>query len=197
MSEAPKEPVAETGGAPEAAPAADTIPETAAAAETAPETAAPASEPASTPAPEVRQNNSMYRDIPNPPVANRDRTRSISRLRSPDTDHERHHVQTATPTASDPGAPTPVADDAPAPPAADADPVADAAATASADEPAPVAADAAPETAPETAPIPNAEAYDGAAPDEEERMARAIVAWTLGRSEALINPRIKVGILLD
>jgi len=166
MSEAPKEPVAETGGAPEAAPAADTIPETAAAAETAPETAAPASEPASTPAPEVRQNNSMmYRDIPNPPVANRDRTRSISRLRSPDTDHERHHVQTATPTASDPGAPAPVADDAPAPPAADADPVADAPATASADEPAPVAADAAPETAPETAPTPETVAIATPAPD--------------------------------
>ena len=166
MSEAPKEPVAETGGAPEAAPAADTIPETAAAAETAPETAAPASEPASTPAPEVRQNNSMMsRDIPNPPVANRDRTRSISRLRSPDTDHERHHVQTATPTASDPGAPAPVADDAPAPPAADADPVADAPATASADEPAPVAADAAPETAPETAPTPEPAAIATPAPD--------------------------------
>ena len=150
-----EEPVAETGGAPEAAPAADTIPETAAAAETAPETAAPASEPASTPAPEVRQNNSMMsRDIPNPPVANRDRTRSISRLRSPDTDHGCHHVQTATPTASDPGAPTPVADDAPAPPAPDADPVADAPATASADEPAPVAADAAPETAPTPEPTP-------------------------------------------
>ena len=40
--------------------------------------------------------------------------------------------------------------------------------------------------APESAPIPNAEAYDGAAPDEEERMSEAICASLTGLARAIV-----------